>query len=291
MERGSEHVPITFEGMPRRAPSTASRKPGSDLGGPVGASNGRSCIAIAPFGGVSRPLKTSEVVARDVVRDIIAGHLQPGDSLMSESAMLERFGVSRESLREGLRLLEVQGLISIRRGPGGGPIVGTVDPAHLGRISTLYYHLAGATYRELCEAWVVSDGLLAERAARNPDVEARRVAMAPYLADGEGGDMDTDEFVEHHSRFHGTVAALGRNRVLELTLQSMGHIVAHHSIVTGDPRKLRGVIEADHRGIAEAIAAGHARRARTLAEEHLEGVASFGNLFAEGQLDEYIEWR
>ena len=79
----------------------------------MSASNGRSCIAIAPYGGVSRPLKTSEVVARDVVRDIIAGHLQPGDSLMSEAAMLERFGVSRESLREGLRLLEVQGLISI----------------------------------------------------------------------------------------------------------------------------------------------------------------------------------
>jgi DNA-binding FadR family transcriptional regulator len=57
--------------------------------------------------------------------------------------MIRHYGVSRESLREGLRLLEVQGLITLRRGPGGGPVVGHIDPATLGRTSTLYYHVAG----------------------------------------------------------------------------------------------------------------------------------------------------
>ena len=95
--------------------------------------------------------------------------------------MLQQYGVSRETLREALRLLEVQGLISIRRGPGGGPIVGTVDPANLGRTSTLYYHLAGATYAELFEAWIVCDRMLAELAATNPDRAAVRAAMAPFL--------------------------------------------------------------------------------------------------------------
>ena len=97
--------------------------------------------------------------------------------------MLQQYGVSRESLREGLRLLEVQGLISIRRGPGGGPIVGAVDPANLGRMSTLFYELAGATYAELLEAWVVAETYIAELAARNPDRAAVREAMAPYLVD------------------------------------------------------------------------------------------------------------
>ena len=83
--------------------------------------------------------------------------------------MLDQYDVSRESLREALRLLEVQGLVAIRRGPGGGPTVCTVDPANLGRVSTLYYHLAGATYRELWEAWILAESILAERAAANPD--------------------------------------------------------------------------------------------------------------------------
>jgi GntR family transcriptional regulator, transcriptional repressor for pyruvate dehydrogenase complex len=254
-------------------------------------SNGRSCIAIAPTGAVTRALKTSEVVARDVVRDIIAGHLQPGDGLMSESAMLERFGVSRESLREGLRLLEVQGLITIRRGPGGGPIVGTVDPAHLGRISTLYYHLAGATYRELFEAWGLAESLLAERAARNPDADVRRDAMQPFVVDEEHPDLDIDEFAQHHARFHGVVASLVGNRVLELNLQTMGQIVTHHSVVTGDPRHVRDHIEADHHELARAIAAGQARRARTLMEAHIERIATYQGMWANDQLDDYIEWR
>ena len=86
-------------------------------------------------------------MARDIVDDIVVERLDERDNLPSETAMLQHYGVSRETLREALRLLEVQGLISIRRGPGGGPIVGAVDPANLGRISTLFYHLAGRDLR------------------------------------------------------------------------------------------------------------------------------------------------
>ncbi len=88
-------------------------------------------IPIAPGPGAVRPLKTSERVARDIVHDIAVQRLQPGDALPAEADMIGQYGVSRESLREALRLLEVQGLIAIRRGPGGGPTVGTVDPANL----------------------------------------------------------------------------------------------------------------------------------------------------------------
>src|ERR1700736_3250251 len=82
---------------------------------------------------VTRRLKTSESVARDIVHDIVSGGLRTGDRLAPEAVMLEQYGVSRESLREGLRLLEVEGLITIRRRPGGGPIVVRVDPATVGR--------------------------------------------------------------------------------------------------------------------------------------------------------------
>src|SRR6202022_1072647 len=110
--------------------------------------------------------------------------------LKGEAVMLDHYGVSRESLREGLRLLESQGLISIRRGPGGGPIVGRVDPANFGRVSTLFYHLAGGTYEELFESWIVAEGMLADRAARNEDRRLVRESMDPYLVIPAGkGDL------------------------------------------------------------------------------------------------------
>ncbi len=207
--------------------------------------------------------------------------------------MLEQYGVSRESLREGLRLLEVQGLLSIRRGPGGGPVVGTVDPSNLGRISTLYFHLAGATYSELFEAWVLTECVLADRAARNPDRNARAAAMAPYL-DGDGAHEEHEElekFVREHGGFHIAIASLARNRVLELTMQTMGQIVAHHVAVTDDPRVMRDLIADDHLRLARAILAGHANQARGLMEEHIHGIVGYSRERFGARMDDFIEWR
>jgi GntR family transcriptional repressor for pyruvate dehydrogenase complex len=276
----------------------AKRKPSNAIGngdarpGPDASTRpARGCIAIGPSGAVTRPLKTSETVARDVVKDIIARGLQPGESLPPEAAMLEKYSVSRESLREGLRLVEVQGLISIRRGPGGGPIVGHVDPANLGRISTLYYHMAGATYEELFEAWIVAEAIIAERAARNPDSRARVNAMAPYLeGNGHSAPEDLEKFVDMHTGFHAAIAALLNNRVIELTFMTMGTVVTHHSTVVDDPRTLRDLIADDHLKLAKAIAAGHANRARQVMEDHVSEIARISAQRMGVKVKDYIEW-
>lgn len=240
-----------------------------------------------------RPLKTAEAFARDLVNEIVNRGLQTGDKLPSEAAMLEEFGLSRESLREGLRLLEVQGLITIRRGPGGGPIVGHLDPASLGRTSTLYYHLAGGTYAELLEAWVVTESLLAERAARNPDRVAVRAAMEPYLepppppaADGEVSD-----FVLGQTHFHGVLASLAENRVLEVMLQTVGQIVTHHVLGHADPRHDRETIESDHAAIAQAVASGAPQKAAKAMEAHIGTMIDVYKDHLGPQLHEFIDWR
>ena len=204
---------------------------------------------------VLRPLKTSESVARDIVHSVVTGGLGEGDSLPAEARMLEQYGVSRESLREGLRLLEAQGLITLRRGPGGGPVVGAVDPANLGRASTLYYHLVGATYGELFEAWAVAEGYLAERAARNEDRALVRATLERYL-DDEGEFASLEEFVAHHTEFHTEVGMLAGNRVMQLSLMAIGQTVTHHIAYTADPRDVADILLHDHRVIAAAIIAG-----------------------------------
>src|SRR5579859_173204 len=98
-----------------------------------------------------RNQKTSERVALDIVHDIVARGFRLGDRLPLEAEMVEQYGVSRASLREALRLLEVQGLIRLKPGPGGGPVVGSVDAAHLARTATLYFHLGASTYGQLME--------------------------------------------------------------------------------------------------------------------------------------------
>jgi DNA-binding FadR family transcriptional regulator len=278
-------------GLPRPTPriprdATSDRAPGDQRNG----RRSRVAIDIATSDAVLRPLKTSESVARDIAHDIIEQGLTTGDSLAPEVAMLEHYGVSRESLREGLRLLEVQGLITIRRGPGGGPVVGTVDPANLGRMSTLFFYMAGATYSELFEAWVISESMLAELAARNPDARAREMAMAPCLHQHGHASDRLDHFVQQHTKFHGAIGSLVNNRVLQLSMRVYGQIVSHHVAVANDPRGLRERIADDHVAIAEAIIAGHHKRARELMVEHIRSVERFNREQMGDKVNDFIEW-
>ena len=267
--------------------------PPADLAA-LGPRRGRDghAMPIASSDVVTRPLKTSENVARDIVHDIVVDHLSSGDRLPSEAAMLIQYGVSRESLREALRLLEVQGLITLRRGPGGGPVVGNVDPADLGRTSALYYHLAGGTYDELFEAWVLTESLLAERAARNPDREAVRAAMEAFTDEGaRHDDAGVAGFVAVHTHFHRVVASLAENRVLEIMLQTIGQIVTHHVVVNADPRDEREVILHDHSVVARAIAAGRANKASQTMGDHISHMVSYYQTRLGTQLQDYIDWR
>lgn len=273
----------------RRAPTKPATKRATKP-----AKRQRSQLPIGFFGATLRPLKTSETVARDIVHDIVDNRLQAGDALPSESAMLDQYGVSRESLREGLRLLEVQGLIRIRRGPGGGPIVGYIDPTNLGRVSTLFFHLAGATYRELIDAWAFNDGILAELAARNADRELVRKSMAPYVNGGDAHHLRGEAlevFVDTHSEFHTVVAQLANNKVLQIAYPSIGAIAAHHVISNADPRDASTTLELGHERVARAISAGHARKARDLMEAHIREVATFYGDILDDRLDEYVDWR
>ena len=166
--------------------------------------------------------------------------------------------------------------------------MGHVDPANLGRISTLYYHLAGGTYAELFEAWVVTEAILAERAARNDDRSLVRDAMAPFSAPVRHAE-DMAEFVDSHAHFHSVIGRLAGNRVLRI--DAPGHGSDRHPSRRRQhrPPELEGEIDHDHMEIARAIAAGHAAKA-TLMEEHILSMVEHltGQI---GDLDDLIEWR
>ena len=102
-----------------------------------------------------RRAKISQIVAAEIVRFVVDEQLREGDRLPTEAEMLEEFGVGRGSLREALRLLEAYGLISIRQGQNGGPVVATLRAEDVSRMLSFYFHLVGATYAELIEARLI----------------------------------------------------------------------------------------------------------------------------------------
>jgi len=85
-----------------------------------------------------RPVKLSELVAKRIADDIFADGLAPGARLPGEKEMLDRLQVSRGTLREALRILEVHGLLVIRSGPGGGPTVAQMTASDFSRVCSFY---------------------------------------------------------------------------------------------------------------------------------------------------------
>jgi GntR family transcriptional regulator, transcriptional repressor for pyruvate dehydrogenase complex len=247
---------------PRRAPARRGLPVvyGSDKRGDGGVESGATR---------RRAMKLSEVIAGELVRDIIASGLEIGDHLAPEATMLVQYGVGRESLREALRLLESQGLITIKRGPGGGPVVAGVDPLYLARTASLFFHVGGATYDEVIEAWHVLEPAMAAQVARHPSRAAVAQALTPYLY--PGGDSAQAQ-QSKDTGFHTTLAQLSGSRVMVLLLQALGHMLVDHvADALGEIEDWEGV-EREHAEIAEAILNGRATKAQRLMEKHIGGV-------------------
>jgi DNA-binding FadR family transcriptional regulator len=240
----------------------------------------------------TRPLlriaKVAEAIAHDIVRKIAAENAQPGTQLPSEPQMVADYGVSRASLREALRVLEIHGLITIKPGAGGGPVVAGVDPAYFGRMATLYFQVGGMTFNELIEARLVIEPVMARLAAERRDP----LLLEELIAAGSATQSPDDEtYLRSSKDFHRLIAAMAGNRVLSLYCLALEDIF--HDRVTGMlfPPKRRGAVAEAHKAIAEAIARGDATGAEALMREHMELYATYVRRRHPTLIDEVVDWR
>jgi GntR family transcriptional repressor for pyruvate dehydrogenase complex len=243
-------------------------------------------------GTAERADKISEVLARQIVRDLARQRLDSGAMLAPEAVMLRRLQVGRASLREALRILEVYGLITIKPGPGGGPIVHTPTSREFARTACFYFNVRGATLHDLLEARRSLEPLLARLAATSENTAAIEQLMAAV----EAGDnaRDTDDVVRwrrHATEFHGLVAMASGNRILDLFGLSLRDLfndrVAERVMGTGD----RAVVGQEHRAIANAIAAGQPDLAERLMAAHMNTFTEIAVQVIEGLLEDVIDWR
>ncbi len=235
-----------------------------------------------------RAVKRAETVAAAIVSDIVSRQLRPGDMLPPEAAMLASYQVSRASLREALRLLEVQEIIRLKPGPGGGPIVNAIDPRNLARTSALYLHLGGAKYSELFEAQLSLAPLCAEMAARNPDRDLVRASLAPYVALVQ--PLQGQSYWNAANGFHGAIEQLSGNRVIELLTRTVDHLWHEHVVSRMDTTSIREQILDEHRSIARAVVAGQTTKSSRLMREHFSSLHASYTRYWPTRFDELIEW-
>jgi DNA-binding FadR family transcriptional regulator len=235
---------------------------------------------------VAQRAKLSGQVARQIVDYIIDGGIEPGATLPSEKTMLELFGVSRGTLREALRILEVHGVITLKPGPTGGPVVASMSGRQLGVASTLHYHLAGATFRELWDARVTVEPVMARVAAERPSPQAHE-RLRGVMSRAHAG-MGDNLYLEATSDFHTTLSGLTGNRILDLYAIAFSEIWNANVRSLVFPEDERGRVFDDHDAIANAVIAGDGELAERLMREHMTEMMSYVEQRNPGILDQVI---
>jgi len=233
--------------------------------------------------------KIASRVARLIVADIVESGREPGDGLAAESVMLERFGVSRASLREALRILETQGLITIKPGPGGGTSVAPVSSSDFGRMATLFFQVMHVKLGDVVEARLVIEPVMARMAAERHDPELNDQLLANVAAHHEVTD-DREWLAVTHG-FHSMVCGMSGNPLLNLLAAALKDIYTDRVSGYVFPKENRDHVRETHTAIAEAIIARDATTAERLMHDHMAKLAQYFESRYPGLMDELVNWR
>src|SRR6266542_247751 len=154
--------------------------------------------------------KTAELVANNLRRQIILGELKENDSLPPASELMERFGISRPTLREALRILESECLIVIRRGAKGGARVQAPDISVAARSAGVLLQSRGTTIEDVSQARIIIEPASVRMLAERPN--KRAIAQLREILAEEEAAVDTPlQFARLATQFHEELVELSGN--------------------------------------------------------------------------------
>jgi DNA-binding GntR family transcriptional regulator len=195
-----------------------------------------------------------EQVLAELRRRIVDGDYAQGERL-TETRLADDFGVSRNPVREALRVVEAEGFVQIL--PRRGAVVATLDETAVRDLFAV---------REQLET--LAAGLAAERATKR-DVDRLRRLLDDASAATDAKDFD--RVAELNSAFHRAVIDVSGNRWLLSISAAMYHHV-HWVFRVGAAQRAPHSWE-EHIRLADAIAAGDRKAAITAARLHVEAAA------------------
>jgi DNA-binding FadR family transcriptional regulator len=229
------------------------------------------------------------VVAQRIVQEIARNRYPPGAQMPSETDMLAQYEVGRETLRQALRFLEINGVIEMKIGPGGGPVVKQPDATALAGTMTLFLQLYGTNFdaivqvRELLEPSVAA---LAASRATDEEIAGLRASLGAM----EAGIDDEADFLTANDDFHRRVAFASGNTVFALLLASLHWITDGKPVGVDYPAEHRRSILQAHHSIFAAIASRNPGAASEAVQAHNERYKRYLRRYYPNVLTTRLQW-
>jgi GntR family transcriptional regulator, transcriptional repressor for pyruvate dehydrogenase complex len=225
----------------------------------------------------TRSREKPEQIADELRALIVSGHLADGASLGREPDLVERFGVSRPSLREALRILEAEGLITVVRGVLGGVIVHQPNERMTARTAALLLQSRNVTLGDVHEARTMIEPAAVRVLASSP--RRKSVDELKSLIEAQRAVIDDPEAFGHaNARFHERLVAMAGNQTLSIVAEMLNEVVARAVTAVSQSNSRRDSLATRQRGIRsqerliELIAIGASIDAEAHWRTHMEAV-------------------
>jgi DNA-binding FadR family transcriptional regulator len=194
--------------------------------------------------------KVANRVANQLMREIAERGLVTGDSLGAEHELIERLGVARGSLREGLRLLEALGVVELRRGSGGGVRISKPEPQMLVAPLAMLLQFEGGNLATVIEAVAAIEPTVAALAAQRRNDE-HLDQLRHCVADLRRSVGDDTTYRQANRRFHDIVSDASGNALLGVLMPALSWMSSTIGWDIAPSRRRRVALQKE--GILEAI--------------------------------------
>jgi GntR family transcriptional repressor for pyruvate dehydrogenase complex len=219
-----------------------------------------------------KPKRAFEEICDEIKKLIFTGTLKPGDRLPTELELANQFSVSRQTVREALRLLEITGFITMQKGGSGGPLI--VDTI-LNTISNSFldaFQMRKITVDELTAARMEIEKMVLKAVLARQDGEYIK-ALEENVGQAKALLKKKMEPFKENMEFHLLLARASNNYIFVIMVESL-------LAVTADIRsRLRSGLELDteavlgHEKILQAIKRRDREKALAAMERHLRNSA------------------
>ncbi len=277
----------------KKKPATHTSKAGDALPGAVKKSPRKKKIIPSPSSeGLFRPAakkdKIPTVIIRQIRSAIMQGKLKPGQALASEKELIERFGVSKHTLREALRVLEGMGLITIKRGAGGGPVISEIDIDTARDYFSSFLFFRNIARNDISELRLLAEPYIARRVAETVTPQA--------IADLEKIQEECRQLVERGTSlvgaeaeimFHVYLARHTNNTILWIVMDFVNNMLAEIKSAIKPGQDFSEQVLAAHEKILSAIKAGDPDRAEKAMHNHIREVADSLDLIEAKKITKY----
>ncbi len=230
--------------------------------------------------------RTYTVVLDWLEAQLRAGEITLGDKLPSERVLAEKFGISRASVREAIRILDAMGLVrsSTGSGPAAGAVVISEPSAALAWALRMHVATKSLPVRDLVQTRLLLETQSAVEAAAAPDTAERAEILeraAELLELMDDPELPAKEFHAHDAQFHILLASLADNVVVETIMGSLRQATIGYvqETVAGveDWSEISRTLQEHHREILAAVRERRGKEAAVALREHIVWFFSFSD--------------